>query len=61
MKKAEWQAVYAPQGDALERRVRTTLDGFGGQARARIPKTGGFRRGGAGFGGSLRRPPWRPG
>ena len=28
MKKAEWQAVYAPQGDALERRVRTTLDGL---------------------------------
>ena len=28
MKKAEWQAVYTPQGDALERRVRTTLDGL---------------------------------
>ena len=26
MKKAEWQAVYAPRGDALERRVRQTLD-----------------------------------
>ena len=25
MKKAEWQAVYAPRGDALERRVRQTL------------------------------------
>ena len=28
MKKAEWQAVYAPQGDALVRRVRQTLDGL---------------------------------
>ena len=25
MKRAEWQAVYAPRGDALERRVRQTL------------------------------------
>lgn len=28
MKKAEWQAVYAPRGNALERRVRQTLDGL---------------------------------
>ena len=25
MKKAEWQAVYAPRGDALERRVQVPL------------------------------------
>ena len=25
MKKAEWQAVYAPRGDMLEKRVRQTL------------------------------------
>ena len=42
MKKAEWQAVYAPQGDALERRVRQTLDGLEEKNRYAYPKRGAF-------------------
>ena len=38
MKKAEWQAVYAPQGDALERRVRTTLDGLADRPERAYPR-----------------------
>lgn len=38
MKKAEWQAVYAPQGDALERRVRTTLDGLTDRPERAYPR-----------------------
>lgn len=38
MKKAEWQAVYAPQGDALERRVRTTLDGLADRPERVYPR-----------------------
>ena len=38
MKKAEWQAVYAPQGDALERRVRTTLDGLADRPEREYPR-----------------------
>ncbi|MFR6025134.1 MAG: hypothetical protein ACLUMK_00795 [Christensenellales bacterium] len=38
MKKAEWQAVYAPRGDALERRVRTTLDGLTGRPERAYPR-----------------------
>ena len=38
MKKAEWQAVYAPQGDALERRVRTTLDGLADRPKRAYPR-----------------------
>ena len=51
MKKAEWQAVYAPQGDALERRVRHDARRAGRKdQRTRIPRRARFRRGGAGFG-----------
>ena len=42
MKKAEWQAVYAPRGDALERRVRQTLDGLEEKNRYAYPKRGAF-------------------
>ena len=42
MKKAEWQAVYAPRGDALERRVRQTLDGLEEKSRYAYPKRGAF-------------------
>lgn len=42
MKKAEWQAVYAPRGDALERRVRQTLDGLEEKNRYVYPKRGAF-------------------
>lgn len=42
MKKAEWQAVYAPRGDALERRVRRTLDGLEEKNRYAYPKRGAF-------------------
>ena len=42
MKKAEWQAVYAPRGDALERRVRQTLDGLEEKNRCAYPKRGVF-------------------
>ena len=38
MKKAEWQAVYAPQGDALEKRVRTTLDGLADRPERAYPR-----------------------
>ena len=38
MKKAEWQAVYAPQGDALERRVRQTLDGLADRPERAYPR-----------------------
>ena len=38
MKKAEWQAVYTPQGDALERRVRTTLDGLADRPERAYPR-----------------------
>ena len=38
MKKAEWQAVYAPQGDALEKRVRTTLDGLADRSERAYPR-----------------------
>ena len=60
MKKAEWQAVYAPQGDALERRVRTTLDGLEEKTGTRIPN-GALSSRRRWFWRSLRRPPWRPG
>ena len=42
MKKAEWQEVYAPRGDALERRVRQTLDGLEEKNRYAYPKRGAF-------------------
>ena len=42
MKKAEWQAVYSPRGDALERRVRQTLDGLEEKNRYAYPKRGAF-------------------
>ena len=42
MKKAEWQAVYAPRGDALERRVHQTLDGLEEKNRDAYPKRGAF-------------------
>lgn len=42
MKKAEWQAVYAPRGDALERRVRQTLDRLEEKNRYAYPKRGAF-------------------
>ena len=38
MKKAEWQAVYAPRGDALEKRVRTTLDGLADRSERAYPR-----------------------
>ena len=38
MKKAEWQAVYAPKGDTLERRVRTTLDGLTDRPERAYPR-----------------------
>lgn len=38
MKKTEWQAVYAPKGDALERRVRTTLDGLTDRPERAYPR-----------------------
>lgn len=60
MKKAEWQAVYAPQGDALERRVRTTLDGLADRPSAHT-QDGRFSSRRRWFWRSLRRPPWRPG